>query len=302
VTSQSRVGCFLSQLWKETCFGLCRLSARNARAGSVNTSRLPGVYRELRATSFRLMRSAGSGLMNGKSPPGTLIVNGPRYPLVRLLRDRRPLRRREPQRSNSRFDGLPHTRILVFMRSAALALCCITGLQLNAQPASFSGVAIHSTTREPLRGVHITLLSIRKFPEPNQLYGAVSGPDGLFSFPNLPPGLYQLLARQNGFLYLQDENRDFPDIRIVLKPGGAVSDRTVPMTPEAILTGRVTDEFGDPVENAFVDATPVTGDDSRSVVLSRMNGFTDERGQFRITGAAGPIPHQRKDLPATGSN
>jgi hypothetical protein len=28
------------------------------------------------------------------------------------------------------------------------------------------------------------------------------------------------------------------------------------MTPDAILTGRVIDEFGDPVENAFVTATP----------------------------------------------
>lgn len=173
------------------------------------------------------------------------------------------------------------------MRSAALALCCVAGLQLNAQQPSFSGVAINSTTREPLGGVHITLLSIRNFPEPNQPYGAVSGPDGRFSIPNLPSGVYQLLPRHNGFLYLHDQNKDFSEIRIVLKPGDAIADRIVAMTPAAILTGRVTDEFGDPVEGAFVDATPVTGDPSSSVVLSRMNGYTDELGQFRITGAPG---------------
>ena len=173
------------------------------------------------------------------------------------------------------------------MRSAALILCCLAGLQLNAQPASFSGLAINSITRKPLGGVHITLLMVRNFPEANQPYGTVAGSDGRFSIPNLPPGPFQLLPRHNGFLYLQDENKDFPDIRIVLKAGEAITDRIVAMTPEAILTGHVTDEFGDPVEDAFVGATPVTGDPSSSVVLSRMNGVTDERGQFRITGAPG---------------
>jgi hypothetical protein len=95
------------------------------------------------------------------------------------------------------------------------------------------------------------------------------------------------LPWHNSVLYLQDEDKDFPDIGIVLKPGDVITGRIVAMTPEAILTGRVTDEFGDPVEDAFVDATPITGDPSRSVVLSRMNGPTDERGRFRITGAPG---------------
>ncbi|HEY2016839.1 MAG TPA: carboxypeptidase-like regulatory domain-containing protein [Bryobacteraceae bacterium] len=72
-----------------------------------------------------------------------------------------------------------------------------------------------------------------------------------------------------------------------LQSGDTVKDRIVEMTPQAVLTGRVTDEFGDPVEGAFVSATPVTGDASRSLVLSRMNGSTNDRGQFRVTGAPG---------------
>jgi hypothetical protein len=160
-------------------------------------------------------------------------------------------------------------------------------LQLNAQQASFGGVVINAITKEPLAGAHVTLASVAKFPSPSQPYGATSGSDGHFSIPNLPPGAYQLLPRHNGFLYLEDEDKDSSDIRIVLKPGDAVTGRIVAMTPEAFLTGRVTDEFGDPVEGVFVAAIPVTGDPSMSVVLSRMNGPTDERGQFRITGAPG---------------
>jgi hypothetical protein len=120
------------------------------------------------------------------------------------------------------------------MRSAILVQLFFAGLQLNAQQASFSGIAMNSTTKEPLAGVHITILSLRNFPEPNQPYGAVSGPDGRFSIPNLPPGAYQLLPRHDGFLYLQDENKDFPDIRIVLKPGDGITGRIVAMTPTRI--------------------------------------------------------------------
>jgi hypothetical protein len=178
-------------------------------------------------------------------------------------------------------------RILGLMRRAILVQFFFTGILLNAQQASFSGIAINSITREPLSGTHITVSLIAKFPDPNQPYGAVSGPDGHFSIPNLSPGAYQLLARRNGFIFFEAENRGGSSVGFTLKPGETVNDRIVEMTPEAIISGRVTDEFGDAVQNAFVSATPATGDPSTSVVLSRMNGPADDRGQFRITGAPG---------------
>ena len=178
-------------------------------------------------------------------------------------------------------------RILELMRFPILVPLFFSGLQLNAQQASFSGVVINSITREPLSGAHITVLLIAKFPDPNQPYGAASGPDGGFSFPSLPAGRYQLLPRRKGFIFLEAENRGVPAAVFTLQPGDTVKDRIVELTPEAALSGRVTDEFGDPVEGAFVGATQVTGDASRSVALSRMNGSADDRGKFRITGAPG---------------
>jgi len=101
----------------------------------------------------------------------------------------------------------------------------------------------------------------------------------------MPPGSYGLQARRNGFVYLQDENKDARDLRITLKAGDAVTDRIVEMTPAAVITGRVVDDYGDPVERASVRASAVGSDSSSSFVLSRMNALTDERGQFRIVGA-----------------
>jgi hypothetical protein len=172
------------------------------------------------------------------------------------------------------------------MRSSG-ALVFLLCLRLNAQQATFSGLVINAITKESLAGVHVTLLSVSRFPDPNQPYGSTSGRDGRFSIPNLPAGVYTLSPRHNGFLYLQDENRDFSEVRITLKPGDAVADRVVEMTPIAIISGRVVDEFGDPVERASVRARAIGVDSSMSPVLSRMYAFTDDRGQFRITGAPG---------------
>jgi hypothetical protein len=172
------------------------------------------------------------------------------------------------------------------MRFATLVLLFIVP-QLNAQQASFSGAVIDSITKESMAGVHVTLISVARFPEPNQPYGAISGPDGRFSIPNLPAGAYTLSPRHNGFLYLQDENKDFSAVRITLKAGESVTGRTVAMTPIAIISGRVVDESGDPVERVSVRASAIGVDSGMSYALSRMGALTDERGNYRITGAPG---------------
>jgi hypothetical protein len=173
------------------------------------------------------------------------------------------------------------------MRCSILVLLLPFCLQLRAQPASFRGVVVKAATSEPLAGVHVTVYLIAKFPDPNQPYGVTSGPGGRFSIPNLPAGAYQLLPRRNGFVFLEDENGEVSAVGLTLKPGDAITDRVVQMTPEAIISGRVVDEYGDPVERASVRAMATGRDSSMSAVLQRMTALTDERGVFRITGAPG---------------
>lgn len=45
------------------------------------------------------------------------------------------------------------------------------------------------------------------------------------------------------------------------------------------------DEFGDPVQHVDVEAVPAAS--GSRIGRTGMNGRTDERGQFRMTGAAG---------------
>jgi hypothetical protein len=74
---------------------------------------------------------------------------------------------------------------------------------------------------------------------------------------------------------------------VALKPGQQLKDFKVEMTPRAILSGRVVDENGDPMQGVSVDAVAL---DSGSV--SMMQGMmgsmdrdrgTDDHGEFRLT-------------------
>jgi hypothetical protein len=112
-------------------------------------------------------------------------------------------------------------------------------------------------------------------------YGAMSRRDGHFSIVGMRPGEYGLRARRNGFFRIEK-----PNSLIVLSSGERKSGFTVEMTPEAVITGRVVDDYGDPA-HAFVRATPVPPNDLDLFVLQNMHSQTDERGQFRIVGAPG---------------
>src|ERR1035437_9463883 len=59
------------------------------------------------------------------------------------------------------------------------------------------------------------------------------------------------------------------------------------MTPRAVISGRVVDEAGDPVQGVRVQSVPVTPGSIPVVVMPAPNPGTDDRGEFRLLGPAG---------------
>ena len=162
-----------------------------------------------------------------------------------------------------------------------IALFVLLCPYVYAQEAGIEGIAINSITRQPLAGVHVTIYGFRGNAPPVESYGVTSGSDGHFSVTAMRPGKYGVRARRNGFFRTEK-----PNSQLLLNPGERKSDLLVEMTPEAVITGRVVDEYGDPVQ-AFVQARPVRPGDQDPFVSQFMNGQTDELGRFRIVGAPG---------------
>jgi hypothetical protein len=163
------------------------------------------------------------------------------------------------------------------MRLAALV--CILAASAHAQQASFEGAAVNALTKEPLNGVHVRLLNVA-MTGVTSAYGAMSDRAGHFSIATLRPGTYILLCELPGYLHAQSKDSAIPTI--TFRAGQQLKDFRVLMTPRAILSGRVVDENGDPVEGAKVDADAQDDDSVSILVMEPPIAITDDRGEFRL--------------------
>ena len=140
---------------------------------------------------------------------------------------------------------------------------------LIARQSGIEGVAVDSVTRQPLAGVHVSMWEANfDGAQPRVSYGAISKADGHFSITGVKPDIYFLKAERNGYLYRTKNGHDGSNV--TLKPGELTSF-PLEMTAEAVVTGHVLDEFGDPVQNVAVVPEPAGSSEK-----------TDERGEYRL--------------------
>jgi len=163
------------------------------------------------------------------------------------------------------------------MRASTLFL--LWGACAYAQ-GGIDGVALNRADGKPLAGVHVRLFS-GGFDGIKEVYGALSDKAGHFSISPMKPGAYFLLPEYPGFLYVPPKS-DSPVPAIQIKPGEKLEGFKLEMTPHAVLAGRVVDEYGDPVANVPVQATPVSPEDQVIDMFGSANPRTDDRGEFRI--------------------
>jgi hypothetical protein len=173
-------------------------------------------------------------------------------------------------------------------RCAIGLLALATAGILSAQDAGIEGSVINSVTRQPLEGVHVRMYVPRAGP-PEETYGAISRPNGHFFIANMRAAKYGFSAQLNGFVHLEKTDQGPRPGQLAFSAGEHKTGFIIEMTPVAVISGRVIDEYGDPVENASVSAEDTSSRPGglRLFVLSRMHSRTDERGQFRIVGAPG---------------
>jgi hypothetical protein len=118
---------------------------------------------------------------------------------------------------------------------------------------------------------------------------ATTDGQGRFEIRELVAGRYTLTASKGGFVTLQYGQRRPGESGTPLELGDAQTlDRLVVALPRgSVISGRITDEFGEPVVNAAVTAWRyafVGG--SRRLVRAGARDTTDDQGQYRLFGLA----------------
>jgi beta-lactamase regulating signal transducer with metallopeptidase domain/5-hydroxyisourate hydrolase-like protein (transthyretin family) len=109
-------------------------------------------------------------------------------------------------------------------------------------------------------------------------FTAVSDKDGRFSIPNVPGGEYRIRPERDGF---------FPDAnpenvsRVTVIPN-QMAEATVSLAGGGVMSGRVIDALGRPVQDAVVDALIMTYENGYPVLRTSVTKTTDDQGEYRL--------------------
>lgn len=153
----------------------------------------------------------------------------------------------------------------------------------KAGTAVIKGKVLAAETNAPIRRAQVRLMS----PELRGGRVATTDPDGRFEFRDLPAGRYTLNTSKAGFVSMQyGQRRAFEQGKPIEMLDAQVMDTADFRLPRgSAITGRILDEFGEPVADAMVQAMQyqyVAG--QRQLMPTGRGGQTNDLGQYRIYG------------------
>jgi hypothetical protein len=152
-----------------------------------------------------------------------------------------------------------------------------------ARPAAatyrISGKVVDAHTAAPLGRCSVQIADVK---ERSKTLSTISGDDGSFVFEGLPLGKYSLTAVRRGYLEQAYEEHDAFSTAIAVGPGLVSENLLFKLTAEAVITGTITDEAGEPIRGAQVrlfedqDLFGIRSTRQRSTVIS------DDRGVYEF--------------------
>jgi hypothetical protein len=177
------------------------------------------------------------------------------------------------------------------MKKVAALFVVVASVLLAQQPTTdpptlglVSGVVIDVTTQQPLSKVTVNLKSAT-LPDNESIYGRTDD-EGRFTVENVKAGRYRLYPSRNQYVTSDEGAAGSLRRNAVLDvgPGQVIDDIVLGLQPAAVITGRVVDEDGDPVEGLMVQALRAVYVDGAPQLLGMDADPTNDRGEYRIYG------------------
>ena len=157
------------------------------------------------------------------------------------------------------------------MRPLCLLCFCLTFALAQVPPkvGTVSGRVVHGMTGEPVRKATVTLTVQRTTMQ------GTTGADGAFVIGQVPGGEYRLTAIKSGFL-----RGNYP-YAVKVDPGQSMTGLELRLTPQGVISGKVVDEDGDPLERVTVAV--ISAKPSGRLRGTTQAGQTNDLGEFRVT-------------------
>lgn len=147
--------------------------------------------------------------------------------------------------------------------------------------AVIRGRITSAATGQPLHRVRVTLNG----PSPSPATG-VTDTKGIFEITDVPPGSYSLTAARAGYLTVQyGQRRPREAGRLLHVRGGQILEGVdVALVRGGVMSGRVSDEAGEPHAGARVEAIELRYIRGRRVPVAARIAFTNDAGEYRLSG------------------
>jgi uncharacterized protein (DUF2141 family) len=182
--------------------------------------------------------------------------------------------------------GVRIRRMVIVTCGLALVRCC--GAVADQNPAAqessravqtfrIAGTVVSATTGEPLSQARISIAETR---DRAKSISMVTSEDGHFEFSQLKAGKYSLEGAKRGFISSAYEQHEQYSTAIVTGPEFATEQLVLRLTPMALITGHVMDEFGDAVRRANLVLYLENHGAGMSRIIRFSNATSDDRGFF----------------------
>jgi hypothetical protein len=146
-----------------------------------------------------------------------------------------------------------------------------------AQAFKIAGTVVNAMTGAPLSQARISLADTQDRSRP---ISTITSEDGHFEFSPLKLGKYSLQGAKRGFISAAYEQHEQYSTAIVTGPEFATENLVLRLTPMALITGHVTDEFGDPVREANVTLYFESHGGGMTRIAHYSNSQSDDRGFY----------------------
>src|SRR5579864_118154 len=119
--------------------------------------------------------------------------------------------------------------------------------QKTAEMCTLNGRVVGAIKGEAVRKA--TLILFQSDKPAGQRYSTITGSGGSFAMQDIEPGKYQLTVMKGGYARMQYGARSpgHPGTTLSFDPGQQIRDLVIRLMPQAVITGRVLDEDGEPV-------------------------------------------------------
>jgi protocatechuate 3,4-dioxygenase beta subunit len=173
---------------------------------------------------------------------------------------------------------------LVFFFLGALSFASLpASAQTPASPAhasSIAGIVVKQPGSQPLKKAVVQVISENQ--PTGGSYTASSDADGHFQIEDVQPGRYRIFIEKAGFVGVNDRGLKSESNVFTIRPGQSINDLLFQMLPTAVISGRITDEDGDPMAQVRVFA--LRKKPGKSKRESAGTVATNDLGEYRLGG------------------